>query len=375
MQRLEPNVLLAGKALETSAPGRICLFGEHQDYLGLPVIAAAVDLRVTVRALPLDKLCCVVHLPDIGEHRVLSLSEENRYEHERDYLPAAINILLRQGVSWPRGYDVTVRSTIPINSGASSSSALQVAWCAFLLASAGDPRAAQPTAIARLAYESEVLEFRAPGGMMDHFASALGGVIWLDTTPPFAFERLLPTIGEFVLVDSGIPKDTNGLLRQRRQALEALGFDFAGWKQSGYPPLDHLTRRYSNDALELLEGSIANAHLTNAARQLLKSSPVDQTLLGQLLNKHHFNLSKLIKVSHPRIDEYLAAGLQQGALGGKINGSGCGGSFFFLAQQHAERIRRYFIEEHHLRAWVVRPSHGVQIGPITEGFLFREVAS
>ncbi len=28
-----------------STPSRICLFGEHQDYLGLEVIASAIDLR------------------------------------------------------------------------------------------------------------------------------------------------------------------------------------------------------------------------------------------------------------------------------------------------------------------------------------------
>ncbi len=374
MQRNEHRSL-SGYAFETSAPGRICLFGEHQDYLGLPVIAAALDLRVTVRALPLDTMQCVVHLPDIGEERVLSFSAENPYQHGRDYLPAAINILLRQGVHWPCGYDVLVRSTIPINSGASSSSALQVAWCAFLLTAAGDPRANDPTEIARLAYESEVVEFGAPGGMMDHFASALGGVIWLDTTPPFSFQRLLPNIGEFLLVDSGIPKDTNGVLRQRRESLESLGFNFAEWKKAGFPPVDNHTRRYHGDALELFEGSVANAHLTNAARQLLAHPPVNQSLLGQLLTKHHYNLSKLIKVSHPRIDEYLDEGLRLGALGGKINGSGCGGSFFFLAPGVAEELRQHFVRTHHLRAWIVRPSPGVQVAPLTENFsIQKEIA-
>ena len=31
-------------------PGRICLFGEHQDYLGLPVIALAISLRSSITA-------------------------------------------------------------------------------------------------------------------------------------------------------------------------------------------------------------------------------------------------------------------------------------------------------------------------------------
>ena len=34
--------------MEISTPGRICLFGEHQDYLGLPVIAMAISLRVRI---------------------------------------------------------------------------------------------------------------------------------------------------------------------------------------------------------------------------------------------------------------------------------------------------------------------------------------
>ena len=34
--------------MEISTPGRICLFGEHQDYLGLPVIAMAISLRANL---------------------------------------------------------------------------------------------------------------------------------------------------------------------------------------------------------------------------------------------------------------------------------------------------------------------------------------
>lgn len=34
------------------APTRVCLFGEHQDYLGLPVIAVALPLFCTIRVVP-----------------------------------------------------------------------------------------------------------------------------------------------------------------------------------------------------------------------------------------------------------------------------------------------------------------------------------
>ncbi|MGB3975816.1 MAG: galactokinase family protein, partial [bacterium] len=34
------------KVIVIEAPGRICLLGEHQDYLGLEVISGAMNLKV-----------------------------------------------------------------------------------------------------------------------------------------------------------------------------------------------------------------------------------------------------------------------------------------------------------------------------------------
>ena len=353
------------KAWEISAPGRICLFGEHQDYLGLPVIAAAINLRIHLRAVPISTFALRIELPDIGKQRVLRLDDENPYENGSDYLAAAINILLREGVRWSCGYEVRVHSTIPINSGASSSSALQVAWCAFLLAAAEDPRAQDPVEIAKLAYQSEVLEFKAPGGMMDHFASALGGVIWLDTTPPFHWVALNSHIGEFVLVDSGIPKDTTGVLSQRRKALEALQVDFSAWKTAGFPDVQ-LPASLAHDAQaqKLFEATVANARLTEVAKDLLCHPGVQQEILGNLLTQQHENLSRHIKVSHPVIDKYLRQGLAYGALGGKINGSGCGGSFFLLAPAKGRLLQAFYKEHMGLNSWIVTPSEGVIIAPI-----------
>jgi len=50
---------------------------------------------------------------------------------------------------------------------------------------------------------AEVLEFREPGGMMDHCAAAYGGVIAIDFKPEFAVESLDVELGAFVL---GIPE-------------------------------------------------------------------------------------------------------------------------------------------------------------------------
>ena len=45
--------------IRVTAPGRICLFGEHQDFLGLPVIACAIDLamEIVVNTIRLTIVC------------------------------------------------------------------------------------------------------------------------------------------------------------------------------------------------------------------------------------------------------------------------------------------------------------------------------
>jgi galactokinase len=42
------------KKVFVSTPSRICLFGEHQDYLGLEVIASAINLRFYASASSRD---------------------------------------------------------------------------------------------------------------------------------------------------------------------------------------------------------------------------------------------------------------------------------------------------------------------------------
>ncbi len=346
--------------IQTSAPGRICLFGEHQDYLKLPVIAAAIDLRVEITASPRSDQWMSVALPDVGESLKFDPNKPQEYRHSRDYLPAAANVLRRAGLGWAHGWDVMVRGAIPINSGASSSSALQVAWCAFLMAAAGETvRASDPMEVALAAHQSEVTEFGSPGGQMDHFSSAFGGLIWLDTATN-EVQSLKPLACEFVLVDSGIPKDTNGVLGATRHGVENLGIDFS-IISADLPEeaMVGLGRTVEAETRDLLTGTLTNRKLTVSGKALLKGL-VDLPALGILLDQHHRALSEQLGVSHPEIDRMLDHGRLAGALGGKINGSGGGGSFFMLASGSGQRLREEF-ERMGMRAWVVKVGGGVEV--------------
>ena len=166
--------------IKVSAPGRECLFGEHQDYFGLPIIAAAINLRISISGKKRKDNILKIDLPDIKDAEEFTLDKEVEYIKERDYLKSAVNVLKRKGIRLPSGWDCLVRGTIPINSGTASSSALVVAWIKFLLETAGDERANDADEIAELSFLAEMAEFGEPGGKMDHFSSALGGVVAID---------------------------------------------------------------------------------------------------------------------------------------------------------------------------------------------------
>ena len=163
--------------ISVSAPGRICLFGEHQDYFGLPIIAAAIDLRINIQGTRRDDPLLRIDLPDLGEQEEISLEEDLVYRKERDYLRSAVNVLKRKGVQSATGWDCRIQGTIPINAGTSSSSALVIAWTKFLLEAAREKTLNDPETIAELGFLAEVAEFKEPGGKMDHYASSLGGIV------------------------------------------------------------------------------------------------------------------------------------------------------------------------------------------------------
>ena len=326
--------------VSVSAPGRVCLFGEHQDYLGLPVVPCAISLRIQIDARPRNDRTVHMDMPDVAASEEFSLEGPLVYVRERDYIRSAVNVMRREGFTFGRGFDCTVRGSIPINAGTSSSSALVVSWITLLAAMSDQAAALSPGDCARLAHSAEVLEFREPGGMMDHCAAAYGGVTAIDFSPAFAVQPLDVDLGTFVLGDSGEPKDTKGILgRVKAGVLDAVKFLRERNPRFSLFSAHAGSIRGSGTGLsaaqeELLEGTLRNREITREARDVLGRSPVDRRRLGRLLTAHQDVLRDVLAISTKRIDAMLAGALAAGAYGGKINGSGGGGCMFAYAPEH-----------------------------------------
>lgn len=331
--------------LTISTPGRICLFGEHQDYLGLPVIAAAISRRVQMEGEYRDDKRIIIHLPDIGSELQMEVSDARMpYLEKRDYFRSGYNVLIDKGLMFSRGMECTVNGNIPINSGTSSSSALLVTWIHFLSKMADNPHQFSPQELGELAFQAEIVEFIEPGGMMDHLSTAIGNAVYLQFEPKVTAEALQPQLGAFVLADSLEPKDTIGVLRRAKFARLDLidkirhtipSFSLHDFETANKEQLEDLL---TADEYALLSGTLRNRDILREALTFFKHDTMTDEILGKLLSEHHCILRDLLQISTPKIERMMAAALDAGALGGKINGSGGGGCMFVYAPHEPEKV-------------------------------------
>ena len=117
-------------SIRVEAPGRVVLFGEHQDYLHLPVIPMAIDKYIRIEGTKNSDYS--INLKDFNQIVTFKPSQIE-YETKRDYLRSCVKVLLENEILSPnQGAKVDISGIIPIQAGLSSSSALCVAWITFL---------------------------------------------------------------------------------------------------------------------------------------------------------------------------------------------------------------------------------------------------
>ena len=348
--------------MEISTPGRICLFGEHQDYLGLPVIAMSISLRAKIIGEKRSDNQVIIHKPDLGETETFSLDDLS-YTKPRDYFKSGIIVCKNAGLTFSTGFECEVTSKIPIRAGTSSSSAISVSWIHFLAQIADVRPNWDQKKIAELAYKTEVEEFNEPGGMMDQYTTAMGNLIYIQFEPGITIESLNPILGTFVLGDSCEPKDTMGILSRCRdsrleiiQKLKMKNPTFTIHTLGEGADISDL----NVSEIELYKSTLENRDLLKRVLPELEKEESNHELIGQLLTDHHQVLRDVLQVSTPKIEVMMDAALNAGALGGKINGSGGGGCMFAYAPNNSEQVAEA-IEKVGGKAYIVQKDEGTKI--------------
>lgn len=349
-----------------SAPGRLCLLGEHQDYFGLPIIAAAINLRITIDGKKRQDRRFNLNLPDVGEKDAFPLDTELAYNQERDYLKSAVNILQREGLTFSSGWECLIKGNIPINAGTASSSALVVAWIKFLLEAAQDKRATNPESNAELAFQAEVAEFEEPGGKMDHYTSASGGVVSLHFGEKLRLKRHPNQLEEFVLADSLIKKNTIDTLGYIKKHVLS-GLDRIQGRMKHFTLSSALGAREREEIEKLpevekrlLKGTLMTRDITAEGERLFSSDDFDHQHFGRLLSRQQDVMRDYLKVSLPKLDQMIETAQEAGALGAKINGSGKGGCIFAYTPGKSDQVAEA-LSQIGARPYVVRIDTGARV--------------
>ena len=321
---------MTDQTFRVKAPGRVCLFGEHSDYLGLDVIAASINLAIEIECTPRNDSMVEIIYEDLNESDSFSLDTEIQYRNKRDYVRSAFNVMKRNGIIPNHGADLKITGNIPIAAGLSSSSALTVG-AVMVIAQLSEVKM-NTDDVALRAYDSEVAEFGESGGNMDHFASSVGGIIHVNMKD-HSVSRLPARLDSIVIGDSEEKKkDTVGDLRYVRTTVEReykiMSQKIRSFNRRTTPVNRVYELRKSRPTKErrMEEASLRNRDLTSRALKLLGNEKPSNQELGEMLRDHHEILRDGFDRSTPKIEQMIQAAYSAGAIGCKINGSGRGGT-------------------------------------------------
>ena len=250
-------------------------------------------------------------------------------------------VLTQEGALFSQGYDIEISGTIPVNAGVSSSSALVVAWLRFLIQAQDASWEVTDAQIGAWAYQAEVVFFNQPGGLMDQYTIAQGGMIYIDTLKGET-TALTPKMGTLILAESGIAKQTLTVLQNARNyaqnAIEEVkqqhsDFDIHKANEEDYekylPLISSLYRPYWYAAIH-------NHSITQKAKQALLEPHPDLEVLGHLMNAHQKILAQCIQNTPESMIFQMEAAKQAGAFGAKIIGSGGGGCMVAVTNEKSK---------------------------------------
>jgi galactokinase len=335
------------KSLIVSAPGRLCLFGEHMDWCRRSVLPAAIDMRVFVQAKSTGKdLVDVYSYPPFEPYTSFPASNPNlNHRGDLKYVHGVVEAYRRRGIKlkgleirFLRANETAMESKessrglvdLPAQKGLSSSAAICVASSAIidLLQSKNpskDLKSPEKLSLyADLAYTAERKILGINCGQMDQYASAFGGILYIDCRgEPAKVQALKPKIDlPLVIGDTMQAKDTPKIL---------------GW----------LGKRFESRESTFMEGVENISRIVEEAKKELMKEKPSLEKIGELMNLNQFYLRRNLKVSGDcpispsKLDALIQAAINAGALGAKLSGSGGGGAMIALCNpEYVEKVAK-----------------------------------
>jgi galactokinase len=351
------------------APGRVELLGNHTDYNGGLVLAAAIDRFTAVAGRPKSDLEATI--------RSVDFAEDDRFPLDASLAVGKSGSWQRyvRGVTWAAqteagqffrsGFESAIAGNVPRGAGLGSSASLQTALGMFLF-EAGliwtrhGPVSVDRLALAKMLQRGENGFVGVASGLLDQFSvlfARAGSALFLDCRD-FSFEHvdLGANPPSIVVCDSKTSRSlADGMYNLRRDECQRVvtffqakrGRDPVKWLRdvslgdldSSWNDLDPVARRRARHVLT------ENERVRQGAEALRGG---DFATLGRLMSASHASSRDDFENSSEALDALIeAAQSSPGFLGGKLSGGGWAGCTVNLvaadqATAFAESVREHY---------------------------------
>ena len=367
----------ADPSVAAQAPSRVELLGNHTDYNGGLVLAAAIDRYTSVVGRAVDGgegEGRVVAANFDGQRDVFEMASLGGDEPRPDGWPRYV-----RGVAWAmgeafgrarHGFEAAISGDVPLGAGLSSSASLQAALAVFFLESGtfgGGPMIDEfRMRLAQVLKTSENEYVGVGSGLLDQFSVLMGRsghALMLDCRT-LAYERLpmgdpAPSI---VVCDSRTSRRlADGMYNLRREECERVVDFYRGEGRAvsqlrdltiedierDWDRLDPVGRRRARHVVQENERVRAGAEALKAG---------DLAGFGRLMGASHASSRDDFENSSAALDALVeAAEAAPGFLGGKLSGAGWAGCTVNLVAHGEESAFAESVRERYSRATGTAP--------------------
>lgn len=290
---------------------------------GGAVISTTIDKYTYVTIAPNKNRAISIHSLDYRFKKSFEIGEELEYDGKLDIVKAIINEF-----SVDKGCNLLIHSDMPPGSGMGVSSSVTVALIGAFTEFLGIYM--DEYEIAELAYHIEREELGMEGGYQDQYASAFGGLNYIE-------------FKDSVIVNP---------LRLRAEILNECQYRlllcYTGDTRLSSEIQVDLVKRYKERRRDSIEGMRNLKRIADEMKySLLKG---DFKGFGELLHQGWMEKKRLSnKITNPEIDKLYEIARENGAIGGKILGAGGGGHLLLFCEYDkrfkvADKIKEYGVK-------------------------------
>jgi galactokinase len=330
--------------VETRAPGRVNLIGEHTDYNDGFVLPTDIDRSIRICAAARNDRVVRAHSADFGQTTSFEIDGIVRDERATwsNYIRGVIDQYNRHG-DQVRGMDLAVSGNIPVASGLSSSAALEVATAETCRVLSG--LQIDPVSMALLCQSAEREFAGVQCGIMDQFVSTLGRertALFLDCRD-LSYELVpLEMQARIVICDTRKQRSlqTSEYNKRRAECEGAAGaLDAVLGNVKALRDVSPQQLETHKDQMPELWYRRARHVVTENQRvisavQFLKAGEIRE--FGRLMYESHASLREDYEVSCPELDILVELAAEQpGTIGARMTGAGFGGCTVNLVESDA----------------------------------------